>query len=205
MVKDLNIIVFGDSITQGFFDKEKCGWVNRLRLSLENDGSDNYYSVFNLGISGEITGKLKSRFKSECLVRYDEEAINIIIFAIGINDTQNIKGEYRVTVDEFRDNISSLINDAKEYTDNILFMGLTKVDESKVVPLPWDHDKCYLNEKVTLFDKELSDICLCNKIDYLYLYDLLNLDELFDGVHPNAIGHQKISDVVLEYLSKKYL
>ena len=34
-MKDINILVFGDSITYGAWDKEKSGWVNRLRLALE--------------------------------------------------------------------------------------------------------------------------------------------------------------------------
>lgn len=203
-MKDINILVFGDSITYGAWDKEKGGWVNRLRLALENDNSNNYYTIFNLGISGNVTEGIKNRFDNECKIRFAKEDNTIIIFSIGINDTQNVKGEDRVSLEIFRNNIITLINSAKKYTNNILFIGLTKVDESKVTPLPWDKDKCYLNNKITIFDKELKNICLENNVDYLYIYDLLEIEELFDGLHPNNVGHQKICDKVKIKISKYF-
>lgn len=47
-MKDVNILVFGDSIVYGAWDDEKAGWVNRLRLVLEHQ-NDVYYNIFNLG------------------------------------------------------------------------------------------------------------------------------------------------------------
>lgn len=203
-MKDINILVFGDSITYGAWDKEKSGWVNRLRLALENDNSNNYYTIFNLGISGDVTEGIKNRFDNECKIRFNKNDNTIIIFSIGINDSQNIKDEDRVLLGTFRNNVISLINSAKKYTNNILFIGLTKVDESKVTPLPWDKDKCYLNNKIIIFDKELKNICLENNVDYLYIYDLLELEELFDGLHPNNVGHQKICDKAKTKISKYF-
>ena len=203
-MKDINILVFGDSITYGVKKKKKSGWVNRLRLALENDNSNNYYTIFNLGISGDVTEGIKNRFDNECKIRFNKNDNTIIIFSIGINDSQNIKDEDRVLLGTFRNNVISLINSAKKYTNNILFIGLTKVDESKVTPLPWDKDKCYLNNKIIIFDKELKNICLENNVDYLYIYDLLELEELFDGLHPNNVGHQKICDKVKTKISKYF-
>ena len=203
-MKDINILVFGDSITYDAWDKEKGGWVNRLRLALENDDSNNYYTIFNLGISGNVTDSIKKRFDNECKIRFDKNDNTIIIFSIGINDTQNIKDKYRVSLETFRNNITNLINSAKKYTDNILFIGLLKVDESKVNPLPWDKDKCYLNNKIIDFDKELKNVCLENNVDYLYVYTLLGVDDLSDGLHPNDVGHQKICDKVKNKISKYF-
>ena len=203
-MRDINILVFGDSITYGAWDKEKGGWVNRLRLALENDYSNNYYTIFNLGISGDVTENIKDRFDNECKIRFNKNDNTIIIFSIGINDTQNVKDEDRVSLETFRNNIITLINSAKKYTDNILFIGLTKVDESKVTPLTWDKEKSYLNTKIINFDKELKNICLENNVDYLYIYDLLEVDELFDGLHPNNVGHQKICDKVKTKISKYF-
>ena len=203
-MEDIDIFVFGDSITYGAWDKEKGGLVNRLRLALENDNSNNYYTIFNLGISGDVTEGIKNRFDNECKIRFNKNDNTIIIFSIGINDSQNIKDEDRVLLGTFRNNVISLINSAKKYTNNILFIGLTKVDESKVTPLPWDKDKCYLNNKIISFDKELKNICLENDVDYLYIYDLLEVEELFDGLHPNNVGHQKICDKVKTKISKYF-
>ena len=195
-MKDINILVFGDSIAYGAFDNDKGGWVNRLRLWLENIDIENNYNVFNLSISGEITEGIKNRFNFECEKRCDKEANNIIIFAIGINDSMDVKENDNVSLKVFSDNIVSLIINAKRYSNKILFVGLTKVDESRVVPLPWDHEKSYFNKKILKFNEELEKVCLLNNVNYLKVYDLIKIEELSDGLHPNEVGHQKLCDEV---------
>lgn len=73
------------------------------------------------------------------------------------------------------------------------------VDETKVVPLPWNEEKSYFNKKIIIFDNKLKEICNKNNIRYLNIYNLLTLDELIDGIHPNSIGHQKICDEVTKF------
>ena len=51
-------------------------------------------------------------------------------------------------------------------------------------------------KKIKQYDKIIQQTCLEKEIEYLYLYDLLNDDELSDGLHPNEIGHQKMCDVI---------
>ena len=53
-MKDKDVFIFGDSIVYGVGDNEKCGWVNRFRLDLENSNIGDY-NVFNLGIFGDVT------------------------------------------------------------------------------------------------------------------------------------------------------
>lgn len=198
-MNDIDVFIFGDSITYGVGDDEKCGWVNRFRLSLEKDKQRDY-NVFNLGISGDVTEGVKNRFDFEFNTRKDEENDKIIIFAIGVNDTQDINGNYRVTLEQFKDNILYLISNARKYVDNIVFIGLSKVDETKVVPLSWNKEKSYFNKKVIEFDNKLEEICGENNVRYLKMYDLLSVNDLSDGIHPNSIGHQKICDKVLDFL-----
>lgn len=197
-MKDIDIFVFGDSITYGVGDDEKCGWVNRFRLNLEKDDTRTF-QIFNLGISGDITEGVKNRFNTEFNTRKDKKNDTLIIFSIGINDTQDINGKDRVTLEQFENNISHLINNAKKYSDNIAFIGLSMVDETKVVPLPWNEEKSYFNKKIIIFDNKLKEICNKNNIRYLNIYNLLTLDELIDGIHPNSIGHQKICDEVTKF------
>lgn len=192
----INIIVFGDSLAYGVTDTEVGGWVNRLRIYLENH-EEKEINVFNLSIPGEITEETLSRFKAECNVRYDKEKKTIIVFAIGINDTQDINGNYRVTIEQFIKNIKALTHEAKKFTNNILFVGLSKVDESKVVPVFWNKNKSYFNDKILKFDNSLETICNKEKALYLKVYDIITLNDLSDGLHLNNIGHQKLCDAVL--------
>jgi lysophospholipase L1-like esterase len=195
-MKFINIIVFGDSLAYGVTDTEFGGWVNRLRIYLDNH-EEKEINVFNLSIPGEITEETLSRFKAECNVRYDKDKKTIIVFAIGINDTQDINGNYRISIEQFIRNIKALIHEAKKFTNNILFVGLSKVDESKVVPVFWNKNKSYFNDKILKFDNSLETICNKEKALYLKVYDMITLNDLSDGLHLNNIGHQKLCDVVL--------
>ncbi len=200
MSKEVDIFILGDSITYGTGDNEKCGWVNRLRLNLEeNDNRVN--DIFNLGIPGDNSEGLKRRFELEFETRKDEDNEYLIIFSIGVNDTQDVNGKDRVTLEQYENNILYLLSTAKKHTNNIVFLGLTKVDKSKVVPLPWSKSKSYFNRKITLFDNKLKEICTKNNIKYISMYDELSLNELSDGLHPNSIGHQKICNKVNEFIN----
>lgn len=129
------IVIFGDSITWGANDYEKGGWVSRLRVDLENQkNSDTYYSIYNQGISGDNTEDLLFRFELESKARHREKADeNIVIFAIGINDSQNInkKGNFAIKPKQFENNLKKLIELSKPYYDKIIFIGLTNVDGKK--------------------------------------------------------------------------
>lgn len=199
-----NILVFGDSIVYGVGDNEQGGWVNRLRIKLEENQVQNEFNVFNLGISGQITAEIKSRFDFECNSRFDENAKTILVFSMGVNDTQVIKGKDRIDLNEFEENITNIINNAKKYTNFILFLGLTRVDESRIVPFPWNKDKSCFNDKISIFDKKLETICLNANVDYLNIENILSIEELADGLHPNKIGHEKICNIVSEKIKKYF-
>lgn len=198
-MEDINILVFGDSIVYGACDNEKLGWVNRLRQTLENEKS-NYYNIYNLGIPGDTTNEIKKRFEFEYKNRCNKDMKNIIFFSIGINDSYIIDGKNNVSLETFKDNIIDLINMSKKYTENILFMGLSKVNESLVHPVSWDKNISYSNKEIAKFDRELKSICKNNNISYINTFDLLDIEDLQDGLHPTGKGHQKLCDEVLKCL-----
>ena len=186
-MKDINILVFGDEIVD---------YKYILSHILEHDYSDNYYNVLNFEMWGDTTLDVKNRFDDECKKIYYKDRDSIIIFSVGVNDTQNINGDEKVSLEAFENNIISLINNAKKYTDNILFIGLTKVDESEIEFYPWNKDKCYSDSKIILFDFVLKEICLENNVDYIDAYDLLESKDLFDGLHLNGNGQHKVCNKI---------
>lgn len=202
-MEDVNILIFGDSITYGAWDKEKGGWVNRLRLALESK-SEIYFNIYNLGIPGEITTNLQKRFDNECNCRFNTNDKTIIIFAIGINDSQIIEGKSNVLIDDFKKNIIELIDKAKQYTTHILFIGLTKVDENRTKPVSWDNNISYSNEEVVKYNEELKNICEEKVINYLDTFNLLDSKDLDDGLHPNKNGHKKLCEQILKCIQDKY-
>ena len=194
---ETTICIFGDSITWGAWDKEKGGWVNRLRLFLE-PLFDYKVILYNLGVSGDNTEDLLKRFKAEAEARKP----NIIIFSIGANDSQYIdsKDNPRVNLEKFQENLNKLANQAKKITPKIIFIGLTKVDESKTMPIPWNKRKYYTNENVIQYKSIIESFCQENKILFVDILDLLNKEDLDDGLHPNSQGHQKMFERIKDFL-----
>lgn len=184
----MNICVFGDSITYGAYDPTNGGWASLLRNYLEKN-YDNI-NTYVLGFCGDTTKDLLKRFKSEAILR----KADFIIFAIGINDTQFIysKNDNRVSSNDFQKNIKNLFKIAKNITQKIIFAGLTSVDETKTTPIPWNTDKAYKNERIKSFNQFIKNFCVKNNLKFVPIKDLLNKNDLFDGVHPNTEGHIKI-------------
>ena len=186
--KTMSILIFGDSITWGAYDPEQGGWATRLRNYFEN--KDNDVGVYNLGISGDTTADLLERIEVEAKSREP----NLIIFAIGINDAQFIHSTngLRVSLDEFQQNLAKLLSIAKKFTDKIVFVGLTRVDESKTTPISWNTDKSYTNENIKRLDNAIEKFCEDNKLKFISMESVVGNDDLIDGLHPNTQGHTKI-------------
>ena len=184
----MNILIFGDSITWGAYDPEQGGWATRLRNYFEE--KDNDIDVYNLGISGDTTADLLERIEVEAKSREP----NLIIFAIGINDAQFIYSTngLRVSLDEFHQNLAKLLSVAKKFTDKVVFVGLTKVDESKTTPIPWNTDKSYTNENIKRLDNAIEKFCEDNKLKFISMESVVGNDDLIDGLHPNTVGHVKM-------------
>lgn len=196
------ICIWGDSITWGMNDYEKEGWVNRLRHYFCNEPNEKL-SVYNLGITDDDSDDLMERFEVECIARKPD----VIIFSIGTNDSQYIqsKDHPRVSLEKYEENLQNLIDNAKKYSSKIGFVGLTKVVENKVMPLPKGPTKYYDNENVKIYDNKLKEVVSKNNLSYLYMFDLLEDEELEDGMHPNPNGHEKMFQRIKTFLIENNL
>lgn len=193
----MTICIFGDSITWGASDYEKGGWVERLKAYFLQQSDD--VSVYNLGISGDTTEGVLERFEGEAKNRQAD----VIVFAIGINDSQYVKsnGELGVTFETFEKNISRLADMAKKLNGKVVCVGLTKVDERKARSVY--SDACYDNKSIKNYDAVIKSVCERENMDFIEMFDLLELSDLDDGVHPNAEGHRKMFEKVKAAIVKK--
>lgn len=200
----MNICVFGDSIVWGAYDPVNGGWATLLRNYFESSDSPPYFreagdvEVYNCGVSGDKTVDLLKRFEVEAQARQP----NIIIFAIGINDSPQLFStkKARVTDNQFTKNIQQLHLLATKFTKKIVFVGLTPIDDAKAEP--WDNEKAYLQANANHFDKMLLKYCKESELIHISMQQVLMKDDLFDGLHPNTAGHQKIFDVVKPVVEK---
>ncbi len=195
MEKIINI--FGSSIAWGACDNEMGGWANRLQVYLSKD-TKNYFETYNLGVSGDNSENLLKRFTFENEVRNPD----VIMIGIGINDSQyiNSKDNPRVPLEKFENNLMELVRQAKKFTEEIIFVGLTKVDETKLMPTPWDSTKYYDEENVAIYNTKVKEICEKNNLLFVPIIDLLSNEDLEDGLHPNSKGHEKMFLRIKDFL-----
>lgn len=189
-----SLCVFGDSTAWGAWDNEKGGWVNRLWLYFaEHD--DPYVEVCNLSISGGTSEDVLKRFESEAKAR---EA-TALVFQTGANDAayRNTEGNFQVMPEAFEKNIESIITKARALTGRIMWLGSKGVDESRTTPIPWRPDLFYTNANTERYNGIIQSVCETQNVPYCDLAGIVNKDELDDGIHPTAQGHQKLFQKIL--------
>lgn len=202
-----SICIFGASSTWGAWDVEKGGWVNRLRLWIDkqivqqNDRADFYWETYNLGISGDTSQDVLVRLAAEIQSREP----GIVIISIGENDTVYDKDREhpKIGIDQFADNLRTVIAIARKSTDKILLLGLKKVMENKVQPVSWNPNVNYSNESLKQYDEKLQQIAHDSGVSYIEMFDLLSDEDLADGLHPNEKGHEKIFQEVRKFLDQE--
>lgn len=185
------ICIFGDSITYGAYDVQG-GWAQRVKQSEEKKGN----LIYVLGIDGDTSTGLLRRFECEATARQP----NVIIFAIGINDSvYRADGSVETSLGKFKKNIEKLIPLARRFTSQICVLGLTPVDETKTQPIPWSTTgKCYSNEVIQQYDSILEEVSISERVQFLSLFSVLSSSDLEDGLHPQERGHQKIAETILK-------
>lgn len=202
------VFFFGDSITQGFWDSEG-GWPVRVRRFFDTkylaEKSEGYLSFFNLGVDGDDTGDIIKRFENEVSARLSGEVL--FIFATGTNDTIFRQEDNLSEPSEYIEKLADLHEKAKKYSDRIMFVGLTPVQDELLNPMPWSKTgKCYLTQRMRLFDEALRLFCKQQGSTYINVWDKFNQhdlqDVMYDGVHPNDAGHEIIYNEVKKALSE---
>lgn len=202
------ILIFGDSISYGYYDFKKGGWTQRLKEVLDKKTSleSSYHSVYNLSISGETTEGILKRLEFEMKARLEEEGV-FTVFAVGLNDSafcHKTKSQW-VSLDDYKENIRRLSEIASKFSSKIIFIGLTPVDEKRTNPTAWAPIS-YRNADIKKYNDSLRNFCKDNNIYFVEIIEnLIKKDYikfLEDGAHPNSRGHEKIFEIIKNYLIK---
>ena len=209
------ILIFGASITWGAWDKEQGGWANRLKLYYDrqtiDSNFDNKAYVYPLGVSGDTSYDLLKRFKGEIEDRIEEDQDTLIMLSVGLNDSQvNLaSNQNRISPENYKKNIKQLTDIASKFTNKVLIVGLTPVNESRVNPTPWIPDWGYANEQIEKYNQILANICKTNNLGFIdILADFSKQSGKLlstDGLHPNSEGHNLIFNLLKNYLADNQL
>ncbi len=197
----MNILVFGNSITQGFYD-HRGGWVQRIANDFHF--RDEYTAVFNLGISGNTTNDVIKRFDNETAARNSENLI--VVFSVGVNDALIGGGKPWNTVDQYAKNIQELIAQARKFTDKIVVVSPSACVDERTNPVAWG-DYNYQLTRIREFDAATRNVCENENVKYIDILNPLAMAQLErevmpDGVHPNDDGHELIAKTVKPELEK---
>lgn len=183
----MDIGIWGDSITYGECDSEGLGWVGRVRKSFP---IDEYVGVYNRGICGDTSQDLLKRFA----VEVESIAPATIVLAIGINDSKYPKGEEQnlVNLEQFKENVQALVTRAKAHAKNVYVVGCTSVDEA-----PRPSGTRFSNEQIKQYSKVLQNVASIEDLQFIGVSSALDIaTDLYDGLHPNAVGYEKLAKVI---------
>lgn len=195
---DKTYCIFGDSVTQAAYVGN--GWVNLLRIHLEDKFPDDFVNVFNLGVGGNTTDDILARFENESSARIPTS----LIFAVGVNDSAYIQNISRPIVGEkmFKSNLERLCDLATKFSTDITFVGLVLGDDSILKPFPGgmeDEDWSYDRKRTENYNNILKTVAESRNCKFIQLLDKLNPEDFEDRPHPNEQGHRKMFEVIKEY------
>lgn len=199
-------LFFGDSITYGEYDGVFGGWVDILKryaLQQFHEGS-NELILFNLGIGGETTEGLLKRMPHELAARNSAEG-NIVFIGYGANDLAVKNGSQMVAPDQFRDNIKTAVQHAKQYSGDIYLVSILPFSE-KVDGVESATGKLRINGDVLIYNQILKDTAAENALHYIDFYAALAEDKEIllsaDGVHPNEKGYGIMAETAIPIIEK---
>lgn len=207
----MRVLVFGDSITQGFWDVDG-GWVERLRKhydkqQLEDLKNNDEPVIFNLGVSADTTDEILQRLKNETLARTRHGDKPIVIVQIGVNDSSTDHGREKISLEKYASNLEAIIKVCNEVASKLILIGSSACIEAQTTPTFWG-DYHYTNTRIKKYEDAMRQTAECNQVDFIPIFDKFNdaLEKekhlLEDGLHPNDQGHKLIFELVQPELDK---
>ena len=199
-------LFFGDSITYGEYDGVFGGWVDILKryaLQKYNEGN-NELILFNLGIGGETTEGLVKRISHEMTARNSAEG-NIVFIGYGANDLAFKEGNYAVNPEQFKANILTAIQVAKQYAEDIYLISILPVSQN-IDGVVVASGKLRTTEDILKYNQLLKEICSENSLHYIDFYSgFVDDKEVLlskDGVHPNEKGYGVMAEIAIPIIEK---
>ncbi len=207
------LLVFGDSIAAGT-NVPTGGWVQLLnKYCFEKRVAENVEgcTVYNLSVSGDTSRSLLKRIHNEIDARVwyssggKTEGI-VVVVNVGVNDSAFVikDKDNWVPQIEFEANTRKIIGEAISLAERVFVLGITGVDDSKVSPIPWAPELCYLTKYVRNYNDILRNISAEEGVIFIDVFSKLSGPKwnktISDGVHPNDEGHELIYRIVHKYL-----
>jgi acyl-CoA thioesterase-1 len=194
------ICVWGDSVGCGCYDFKNGGWVHILKMYLWQKFNGEV-EVMDLSIDGETSAGVFKRFAEE----YKFRQPNIALVAIGMNDAvfdKRTKNNW-VKKENTKKNLQKIIEVVKKNNQQIVLIGLTKIKEDLLTPVEWDKNLFYYKDNIKKYNAIIKMVAKENNIPFIPMFDVLEDEDLDDGLHPNADGHRKMFERIRDFLEEE--
>lgn len=195
----MKILIFWDSIWYGK-RWTSWGWISFLRKNIDHkynlwDACSNT-QVYNLCIPWETALRMQTRFEQELKMRIDSSEKNLVLLAIGVNDShKNPWIQWSQTPQkEFQESIKNMIETANMQNCNVWIIWLLPAHEERVD---------FINDDIILYDsylKDLSDELWCPYSHNFSIMPYEYITTLWDWIHPDDLWHRMIYDAVKPFI-----
>ncbi len=180
----IRILALGNSLTEGFGLPPGRSLVDELERSLKQRGYG--CSIINAGISGDTTAGALQRLDGHL-----GEPFDIVMVELGINDALL---EY--PIEEIRENLSMIIEKCLDIGARVLLVGVDIPEEFEEVSPGYNRQYSHLFHDLA----ERFHIPVCPHL----LTGIAGNPRytLFDLLHPNERGVEKMAERILPHLER---
>ncbi|MHC4871824.1 MAG: SGNH/GDSL hydrolase family protein [Planctomycetota bacterium] len=194
------ILLFGDS-TSAYHQKT---FITSQQISYRLNKAGIKHSFFNSSSKGNTTDKAKNSFTEEVLDYFPD----LVILSFGSDDAVFNKDgkETLIPLNNFIENLRFLITQLKENSIEVIVCSTPPLLHTEYSEKLYGTDE--INKDIRQFNNSAEMLAAesgCHFIDNYnaFLNKTDNLQNLlYDGVHPNEIGHQIIADKIWDFLFK---
>ena len=184
--RDVGLVFIGASLVAGLGDPKGQGWVSRVVGRTQHP--DLELTAYNLGVRGDTSADVLSRWRTECPPRWSGRAEKRLVLSIGTGDA--IKG---VTLARHRLNLANILDDAAS----------AGIGTFVVSPPPSDDEE--LNAKLDILVEAQADVCSRRSVPFVDCFrPLLGHDQWQSDLaasrvqhHPGQAGYGLIAWLVL--------
>ncbi|AGK54571.1 G-D-S-L family lipolytic protein [Bacillus sp. 1NLA3E] len=213
--QDINVVLVGDSLTEGVGDKsKKGGYMPYLKNLLGKEKGINEAKFLNFGVRGNTTTQLLDRLKSSEVKNAIKQA-DLVMITIGGNDMMKVVSEnisnlkiedFENDKNLFRKHLSQILTQIRSNnsTGSIVLVGLYNPFSTTL------SDIKEINQVINEWNESSQNII--SQYDLAYFVDISDLfsgkvDDLLytDHFHPNNKGYELIAQRLYRRLDKDVL
>jgi acyl-CoA thioesterase I len=184
-LRDVRLVVVGDSFVAGVGDPKALGWVGRVVA--RSQSPDLALTPYNLGVRGDSSADVLERWREESARRFAPGSEHRLVLGVGHGDVNQ-----GLSTARSRLNLANVLDDAAAYNIPTLVVGPAPMLDSS------------FDERLRVVADAQADVCSRRGVPFVDCFEPLLRHEQWqsdlatgDGVHPGQAGYGLIAWLVL--------